>query len=86
MEVKLIIFSLVSFLFHNRALDGHFWWAVGILAPHVGAILGALLYMLMAMMRSTYVDNTQQTEPIPPLNPERDLIYQKGMKYRELIS
>ncbi|KAH9398750.1 Aquaporin-7 [Tyrophagus putrescentiae] len=61
------------------ALDGHFWWAVGIIAPHVGAILGALLYLLMSKMRMSYVDSSHRLDTVlPPMNPERDLIYQKG--------
>ena len=54
---------------------------MGIIAPHVGAIAGSLLYLLMSKMRMSYVDSSHQLDSVvPPLNPERDLIYQKGME------
>ena len=35
----------------------------------------------MSKMRMSYVDSSHQLDSVvPPLNPERDLIYQKGME------
>lgn len=79
----LVLFVLYTLTFplEHRALDGHFWWAVGIVAPHIGAIIGSLLYLLMSKMRMSYVDSSHQLDSVlPPLNPDRDIIYQKGME------
>ena len=39
-----------------RPLNYNFWWAVGIVAPHSGAIIGAIGYFYMAKMRQSFVD------------------------------
>ncbi|KAI2800236.1 Aquaporin-9, partial [Blomia tropicalis] len=40
-----LFLSLVGYdKFVFQYLDGHYWWAVGIVGPHVGAILGSILF------------------------------------------
>lgn len=36
-----------------ESLNHNFWWAVGIVSPHIGAILGGLFYMATSNMRDT---------------------------------
>ena len=45
-----------------RALSGNFWWAVGILGPHFGAILGALSYEYLRRVRTEYHQNNLPLE------------------------
>nr|ATL75745.1 aquaporin [Dermatophagoides farinae] len=51
---------LLSFIgYESRVfepLNYNFWWAVGIVAPHSGAIIGAIGYFYMAKMRQSFVD------------------------------
>lgn len=67
-----------------RPLDYNFWWAVGIVAPHVGALLGATLYHLLAKMRAEFAEvefgphSNEMQASMAAMDPERDIIYQKG--------
>ncbi|KAJ6218881.1 hypothetical protein RDWZM_004693 [Blomia tropicalis] len=61
-------------------LDGNYWWVVAVIGTHVGAIIGAIFYLLLSKMRTSYVDCSHQIDMMMPqqINPERDLIYQKA--------
>lgn len=48
---KKVFIDANRFLFQTSSLDGHFWWAVGLLAPAVGGVFGAFGYYFLAKLR-----------------------------------
>lgn len=44
-ESDLNKFDFLSFIF-TRLLDGHYWYVAGLIGPHLGAIIGLLLFRL----------------------------------------
>ena len=56
------IFFLINFCFFShscyiRHLNYNFWWAVGIVGPHLGAIIGAISYYYSSKMRQSFIDD-----------------------------
>nr|XP_027194763.1 aquaporin-7-like [Dermatophagoides pteronyssinus] len=52
---------LLAFFGYNGRVFAHlnynFWWAVGIVGPHLGAIIGAISYYYSSKMRQSFIDD-----------------------------
>ncbi|CAG2105964.1 unnamed protein product, partial [Medioppia subpectinata] len=63
-----------------KPLEGQYWWSAGLVAPHIGAIIGALIYALGIGMHNNNSDDsnaslsTLVTVPIT----KNDVIFQRA--------
>jgi hypothetical protein len=66
-------------IFLFRPIEYNYWWSAGLVAPHIGTIIGALVYSLAIGMHNTKDDSnaslsTLVTVPIT----KNDIIYERG--------
>lgn len=67
-----------------RPLEHQYWWAAGLVAPHIGAVIGALIYSLAIGLHNSKSDdsNTSISTIVTVPVSKNDVIYQRGIPQR----